>query len=59
MLQNVYANDRYASLLFKWDKSKRVLSIAHKKDIWLCELGDDFNFMCVQSIPLPTSSYET
>jgi hypothetical protein len=53
MIQSVYANDHYGSELFRWDKTHRILSVPHGKEVWYLKLAENDEFQCLRSEPKP------
>ena len=37
--------------LFEWDKDNCILSLVKKDTHYLCELADDFSFVCIAEKP--------
>ncbi|GHV18023.1 hypothetical protein FACS189425_05650 [Clostridia bacterium] len=52
MIQSVRANDRYESELFRWDKTHRMLSLPHGKEVWFLKLAENGEFQCLRSEPI-------
>lgn len=47
MFQEIKSPPPHGKKLFEWNSEKRVLSLARKKRVFLCELGADDEFICI------------
>ena len=39
--------------LFEWDKENRLVAVVEKQKRYLCELGDDDEFICIAETDKP------
>ena len=53
MFQSIKSPSPHNKKLFEWNAEKRELALAKDKKLYLCELAEDFTFICISERDKP------